>query len=106
MPEGYYQDIGNTLYKIYTALLLAKGCGLDVDFVWSSEELSDYRMLIMPSGKGMLTSQWDKLRRFVADGGRSTIFTTAVLASTCISTSCSAWRCRLPRRITDMINYG
>lgn len=69
VPEGYYQDIGNTLYKIYTALLLTKGCGIDVDFVWSSEELSDYRMLLMPSGTGMLTSQWDKLRRFVADGG-------------------------------------
>ena len=69
IPEGYYQKINVCYDKIYTAFELAKGCGVDVDFVWTSEDFSGYKLLLMPTTVGMTTSAWDKVRRFVEDGG-------------------------------------
>lgn len=69
IPEGYYQNIGISYKKLYTAYLLGKGCGIDVDLVWTSEELKSYKLLLLPTTAGMTTSAWDKVRRFVEAGG-------------------------------------
>lgn len=69
VPDGYYEGAVDSVFKVYTAMILAKGCGAAVDLVWTTEELSRYKMLIMPSCAGMRTSSWDKVRRFVENGG-------------------------------------
>ncbi len=69
VPEGYYRNLGVSRKKIYTAYLLAKGCGVDCDLVWTSEGLEGYRILLLPTTTGMTTSMWDTLRRFVEEGG-------------------------------------
>lgn len=69
VPEGYYANIETTCKKIYTAYLLGKGCGIDVDFVWMTEDFVGYKLLLLPTTAGMRTSDWDKVRRFVETGG-------------------------------------
>lgn len=69
VPEGYYQDKNNAVPKIYSAFIQAKGCSVNVDLVWTSEDLSGYQVLIMPTVSGMIASQWDKIRKFVENGG-------------------------------------
>ena len=69
VPEGYYPHV-NVCYKnIYTILQLAKGSGMDADLVWSSEDFSGYKLILIPTTLGMTTSAWDKVRRFVEEGG-------------------------------------
>lgn len=69
VPDGYYSSIGSTYYKLYTTYLLAKGCGTNVDLVWTTEDLSAYKLLLIPATDGMVTSSWDKVRRYVENGG-------------------------------------
>lgn len=69
VPEGYYAYINTACEKIYTACLLGKGCGIDVDLVWTTEELNSYKLLLLPTAAGMTTSAWDKVRSFVEAGG-------------------------------------
>ena len=69
VPDGYYPQIGSTFNKIYYTYMLAKGCGTDVDLVWTTEDLSAYKLLLVPATDGMFTSSWDKVRRFAENGG-------------------------------------
>lgn len=69
VPDGYYPRVGHAMNRIYTAMILAKGCGAAVDLVWTTEDLSGYKLLLMPTFTGMTTSSWDKVRRFVENGG-------------------------------------
>jgi len=69
VPEGYYPDSKNSSKLVFTAFVMAKGASVDVDLVWSCEDLSQYKMLILPSISGIPASHWEKIRRFVENGG-------------------------------------
>ena len=69
VPRRYYEEIEPAYKKLYTTFLLAKGGLGDVDFVWDDRDFGAYRLLLIPSTRGMTTSTWDKVRRFVEAGG-------------------------------------
>ena len=70
LPDAYHKTVGSAAGQLYNAFLYLKGCGLDPDFVWSTDDLSDYRLIIIAEDAGMTSPEWDRLRRYVQSGGR------------------------------------
>lgn len=69
IPEAFHQNARMCYTKLYTYLELIKGCSADVDYVWCTEDFSGYKLLIIPTYVGMGASVWDKIRKYVEDGG-------------------------------------
>ena len=69
VPSGYYKGIDSAVKRIYTSFILSKGCSTGVDFIWDDEDLAKYRLIVIPSSNGVTTPVWDKIRKYVQDGG-------------------------------------
>ena len=72
IPEGYYSsEIDKVFLKVMAMFLSVKAYGLDADFVWTNEDFTPYQVLMLPAtvGWSVNTPDWDKIRRFVEDGG-------------------------------------
>ncbi|HET6484807.1 MAG TPA: cellulase family glycosylhydrolase [Spirochaetia bacterium] len=69
VPRRYYEEIEPAYKKLYTTFILAKASVDAIDFLWEDQDPSRYRLVLIPSTRGMTTSAWDRLRRFVEAGG-------------------------------------
>ena len=69
LQKGYAKYDPTGFRKTYTSWILAQNAIGNVDFVWPDQDLDQYKLLILPSSRGITTSQWEKLRRYVENGG-------------------------------------
>ena len=70
LPDAYHVTVESACGALYNAFLYMKGCGLSPDFVWSTDDLSSYRFIVVAEDVGMTSPEWDKLCRYVENGGR------------------------------------
>ena len=70
LPDAYHKTVGSAYPPLYNAFLYMKGCGLNPDFAWSSDDLSSYKLIAVAEDIGMTSPEWDKLRGYVESGGR------------------------------------
>jgi endo-1,4-beta-mannosidase len=69
VTKKYYEEIDFTYKKTYTTFILAKSVFNDVNFVWDDQPFDDYKLLLIPTSRGITTSLWNRIRLFVEQGG-------------------------------------
>jgi len=69
IPNGYYTGTDNAVKRIYTSFILSKGCGAGVDFVWEDEDLTKYKLIVIPATDGLTTPGWRNIKDYVKSGG-------------------------------------
>ena len=69
VPKGYYAEIKSAFRRIYTTFILAKCCSAEVDFVWDDQDLTKYKLILIPSARQLTTPIWHKIREYVQNGG-------------------------------------
>jgi len=69
LPDAYQQNAGWCQTVLFHTFQYAKGCGMDVDFIYADDNPEDYDLLIVVTTAGMTTPTWDKLRRYTENGG-------------------------------------
>jgi beta-galactosidase len=69
VPKDYYKYADQVWPRLFEAFILSKEAHFDVDFVREEEDLSAYRLLIVPSSLALRTSSCYALREHVMNGG-------------------------------------
>lgn len=65
----YYEENDPVFHKTYTAYVLGQTAIGNLDLIWADMDISSYSLILVPSTRGLTTSHWDKLRRYVESGG-------------------------------------
>lgn len=69
VPDHYFnQNIFHSQRKLRAAMQFVKGCGADIQYVWDSDDLSGYEMVIMFATSCRIAA-WRKLAEYVEAGG-------------------------------------
>ena len=70
LQEDVYETGDRAAFKkIYTCYILAQNAIGNIAFVWPDMDVNRFPLLIVPSTRGMTTSQWAKLRGYTENGG-------------------------------------
>lgn len=69
IAPSYYEENDPVYHKTYVCYVLGQTAIGNLDLVWPDMDLSGYRLLLVPSTRGLTTSQWYRLKRFVEEGG-------------------------------------
>jgi beta-galactosidase len=69
IPKDYYRYVADVWPRLFEAFILAKEAHMEVGFIREGGDLSNYKLVIIPSGLVLRTSSWYNLRDYVAKGG-------------------------------------
>jgi len=69
IPKDYYKYVDDVWPRLFEAFILTKEAHMEVNFVREGEDLSDYKIVIVPSSLALRTSSWYAFRDYVSHGG-------------------------------------
>ena len=69
IPKNYYKHVDDVWPRLFEAFILTKEAHIEVNFVREGEDLSDYKIVIVPSSLALKTSSWYAFRDYVSHGG-------------------------------------
>jgi beta-galactosidase len=69
IPKDYYKYVDDVWPRLFEAFILTKEAHIEVDFIREGEDLSDYKIVIVPSSLALRTSSWYAFKDYVSQGG-------------------------------------
>jgi beta-galactosidase len=69
VPGDYYKHVETVWPRLFEAFILAKEAHMEVDFIREGQDLSNYKIVIVPSSLTLRTSSWHAFRDYVSHGG-------------------------------------
>lgn len=69
VPKDYYKYVEQVWPRLFEAFILSREAHLEVDFVREGEDLSAYKLLIVPSSLALRTSSCYGFKDYVSHGG-------------------------------------
>ena len=68
-PKDYYKYADQLWPRLFEAFILAKEAHIDAELVREGEDLSGYKLVIVPSSLTLRTSSWYSFKDYVSHGG-------------------------------------
>jgi len=69
IPKDYYKHVKTVWSRLFEAFILAKEAHVELDFVREGEDLTGYKLIIVPSSLVLRTSSWYAFKSYVEQGG-------------------------------------
>jgi len=69
IPTDYYKYVELVWPRLFEAFILAKEAHMEVDFLREGEDLSNYKIVIVPSSLALRTSSWYAFKDYVSQDG-------------------------------------
>jgi len=69
IPGDYYKHVEIVWPRLFEAFILAKEAHMEVNFIREGQDLSNYKIVIVPSSLTLRTSSWYAFKDYVSHGG-------------------------------------
>lgn len=69
LPKDYYKHVKTVWPRLFEAFILTKEAHMEPDFVREGEDLTRYKLVVVPSSLVLRTSSWYAFKNYVEQGG-------------------------------------